>query len=221
MNSTIYVDNHGIFSTYLSSHLRGTTEACYFLFCLQWNWRIRWGFFWGGKVVLVGFFFLFFSLQQLFTVSKDPSPASSSSCWRTQYNTQYFQDPQSFSLLSFGHLPADLPFPWNAMPQTKGSRWGRCSSSLISAMQNRGITSCALQAAFQLMHPKMTFAFFFFSFWQHCQFVFSLRSAKECRSFSEELPPDQAYIVPCCISVQTVCGKGMYHKEDANFLELR
>lgn len=27
--------------------------------------------------------------------------------------------------------------------------------------------------------------------------------------------------VPCCISVPTGCGKGMCHKEEANFLDLR
>lgn len=73
-----------------------------------------------------------------------------------------FSRPPILLTALFGHFPADLPFPWNAVPQTKGNRWGYCSSSLISAVQNGGITSCALQALFQLMYPKMTFAFFFF-----------------------------------------------------------
>lgn len=80
-----------------------------------------------------------------------------------QYTVFSLYFHRSFSLLCFGHFAADLPFPWNAVPQTKGSRWGYWRSSLISAVQNGGITSCALQAVFQLTYPKMTLVFFFLS----------------------------------------------------------
>lgn len=50
------------------------------------------------------------------------------------------------------------------MPQTNGSRWGWCRSSVIRAVQNGHIPSCALQALFQLTHPKMTFAWVFGAF---------------------------------------------------------
>lgn len=74
VSSNEFLDNHSIFSTHLSTLLLGATETHYFLFYLQWNWGIH-----GGGGVFVRLFFL----QQFFTVSKDPSPASSSLCWIT------------------------------------------------------------------------------------------------------------------------------------------
>lgn len=211
-NSTAYLDNHSVFYTYLSS-LLGPVEGHYFFFYLNWGICLAEE---GGACVV--FFSPFYN-----SFLRSRSSLVSSLCWTAQYNTLYLQNLRFFSLLSFGHFPADWPVPRNAVPQTKGSRWGYCSSSVISAVQNGDITPCALQALLQLTHPKMTFAWgslgLFFGNIVNLYSACDLQKNADLSQKSCHLT--RLIIVPCCISVPTGCGKGMCHKEDANFLNLR
>lgn len=69
--------------------------------------------------------------------------------------------------------------------------------------------------------PQDDIRFFFFLFGNTVNLYSACDLQKNAGLSLKSCHLTELIIVPCCISVQTVCGKGMYHKEDANFLKLR
>lgn len=85
-------------------------------------------------------------------------------------------------------------FPEMPCPRTKAVGEATAVAALSGLCRMETLLHVPCRLCSNLCTPRwyllgLLYGFFF---WQHCQFVFSLWSAKECRSFSEKLPPDQA-----------------------------